>query len=98
MTTTRTAAGEILDGEHVPAWDPDAIGRSYDEAKANIAVDTGAWAQDEDEPWPETEKIDVQAIKPPAASRAPVPERAPESPAAPRRGRQAWRRWFSVGT
>jgi hypothetical protein len=99
MTTTRTAVEELLDGEQVPTWDPEAIGRSYDEAKANIAVDTGAWAQDEDDPWPETEKIDVHAITPPPASRpSSSPEPAPEPPAGPRRPWQAWRRWFSVAT
>jgi hypothetical protein len=96
MTTTRTTVEEFLDGEHVPAWDPDAIGRSYDEAKANIAVETGAEAPDVDDAWPQTEKIDVQAIKPPTASRTTTPELAPEPPAGPWRAWRAWRGWFAV--
>ena len=118
MTTTRQALGKIRDGNHVAAipggedvgaWDPDAIGRMYDEAKANIADPAAAWAdEDVTDPWPETEKIDVRAIQPPAASRASSPEpaspralEAPAGPAAPEppadagRPRLAWRRWFS---
>jgi hypothetical protein len=124
MTTTRKAVGETRDGEHVSntpdgedltAWHLDAIGRWYDEAKANIADVAGAsTAHDLNDPWPQTERIDVRTIRPPVASRgssrepasascpeevvAPTRHLAPEPPAVPGGPRRAWRRWFSVRT
>lgn len=100
-----------MTGEHVRAWDPDAIARTYDAAKADIADLAGtSTAQDADEPWPETEAIDVRAITPPPASRtsaaeparpscprghvAPPLPTAPGAPAAAPR-RRSWRRWFA---
>jgi hypothetical protein len=99
-----------MTGEHVRAWDPDAIARTYDAAKADIADPAGAsTTEDADEPWPETEAIDVGSIRPPAGRGAgreparpscprgheapPLPT-APDAPAASPR-RRAWRRWFS---
>ena len=123
MTITGQAVGqaedgahgsEIPDGKHVTAWNLDAIGRSYDEAKANIA-DLGApAAQDGTDGSPDTEAIDGDAIKPPAGSRTPSagpasttsprePEvapgaLAPEPTPVPGRSWRTWRRWFSVRT
>ncbi len=122
MTSIRKALGatqngnyaaEIPVGEQVTGWDPDAIGRMYDEAKANIADEAGTWAADDaEEPWPETEEIDVGAIEPPTPSRrsepasapspslleAPAARPAPEPPSLPGRPWRAWRRWFTAGT
>jgi hypothetical protein len=73
---------EIHDGEHVGAPDLDEIERMYEEAKACIAEATG-WPEPETaKPWPETEAIDVRAIRPPAVSRMSTP--APDATSSPR--------------
>jgi hypothetical protein len=46
----------------------DAIERMYEEAKACVAEATGWPAPDTTDPWPETESIDVRALKAPAAA------------------------------
>jgi hypothetical protein len=83
----------------------------YDEAKATIADPAaGAWADEGvDEPWPETERIDVPVLPPPASppssvepATAPVPAaretaaaRPAPVPAVDQRPRPAWWRWFT---
>ena len=119
MTTTWESAGDVQDGAgvtevrdgdgDVTAPELDALERTYDEAMACIADMAGAWAPDTEDPWPETEEIDVRAIKPPEVSRrASTPQQATASPArepralarqvAARRPEAAlrpWRRWFA---
>ena len=109
MTTIRKASGHTQQGNHVwdvpcpetaPIWDPDAIARMYDEAKANIADEAGTWTQDEDEPWPETEEIQVYSVHPSAAAHLPSPEPPTEHlgvepPEVAPRPQRAWRRWFT---
>jgi hypothetical protein len=64
-------------------WDLDAIGRMYDEEKANIAEMRDPLAPEEVyDAWPETEEIDVDAITPPPAP-APRPDEATVVPRRP---------------
>ena len=65
------------------SWDLDAIGRMYDEEKANIAEMRDPLAPEQMyDHWPETEEIDVDAIVPPPAPAAP-PQEATVAPRRP---------------
>lgn len=99
---------EIHDGDDVGAPELVAIERMYEEAKACIAERTGRPAPETADAWPETEAIDVRAIKPPAPSRrsSPMPDatsspRADDPPVCamatdrPTVSPGQWRRWFS---
>jgi hypothetical protein len=99
---------ELQHGAGAGAPDLDAIERMYEEAKACIAEATGWPAPETTDPWPETEAIDVRALKPPAASRtagpAPGATSSPGGTEAPAGQLEidrlpgvtrAWRRWFS---
>ena len=117
MTTTWESVGktedaesvrEVGDGGGVTAPDLDAVERMYDEAMACIAEMAGPVAAATADPWPETEEIDVNAIKPPTASSgssAPEPASPTHEPwvlagpfatscwaASPR----PWWQWFSI--
>lgn len=104
MTTAWKVLGETQDGQYGPdtpdGWDLDAIGRRYDAAKADIADPAGPSApQEGNDPWPETEAIDVQATKPPAPRRRSSDEQTaghrPDDPVDLGRPWRALRRWFA---
>jgi len=66
---------EIQHGEDAGAPGLDAIERMYEEATACIAEATGWPAPDTTDPRPETEVIDVRALKAPAAAGWPIRRR-----------------------
>ena len=70
---------EIQHGEDAGAPNLDAIERMYEEATACIAEATGWPAPDTTDPRPETEVIDVRALKAPAAARVADPAAHPTS-------------------
>jgi hypothetical protein len=103
MTTTWTALGsaqqgqyasDVPAGERRPVCDLDAIGRGYDAAKADIADMTGPFVARDEDPWPQTEAIDVRLITPPP----PAPRRVVDPPADRGRPWRAVRRWIGRRT
>jgi hypothetical protein len=79
ITVARVTTSRGLHDRHEDAGAPglDAIERMYEEAKACLAEATGWPAPDTTDLWPETEAIDVRALKAPAAARMAVPAAHP---------------------